>query len=126
MDEYYKLSGRRRRRNQRLTSFIESSNLSVATDSINKGTSDGGAVGSNETNSTPNKYYPCEKCGREYRTKYTRSRHERLECGIPAKYSCRMCNFRSKHKHNLKQHFESVHTNKRLPKEEMFFFNFSG
>lgn len=58
--------------------------------------------------------FRCPKCGREYRTKYTCSRHTRLECGLPAKYWCSECDFRSKHKHNLKQHFESVHLGKRL------------
>lgn len=69
--------------------------------------------------------FRCQKCGREYRTKYTCNRHERLECGIPAKYSCSACDFRSKHKHNLKQHYESVHGNKRTIKADHF-FNFQG
>lgn len=57
--------------------------------------------------------YRCRKCGRGYRTKYTCNRHERTECGIPAKFSCSACGFRAKHKHNLKQHYESVHMGKR-------------
>lgn len=53
--------------------------------------------------------FPCGKCGRIYRTKYTQNRHERYECGKPAKFNCSQCDFRSKHKHNLKQHFDAVH-----------------
>lgn len=56
----------------------------------------------------------CRKCGRGYRTKYTCNRHERNECGIPAKFSCSACGFRAKHKHNLKQHYESVHLGRRM------------
>lgn len=57
--------------------------------------------------------YACRKCGRSYRTKYTCRRHERNECGMPARFSCDECGFRAKHKHNLKQHYESVHMGRR-------------
>lgn len=57
--------------------------------------------------------YPCRKCNRIYARKYTRSRHERLECGIEAQFECSFCNFRAKHKHNLKSHISKAHS-KRL------------
>lgn len=53
--------------------------------------------------------YPCRKCNRIYARKYTRSRHERLECGIAAQFECPFCNFRAKHKHNLKSHISKAH-----------------
>lgn len=56
--------------------------------------------------------YKCSRCGRPYKTKYTLRRHERLECGIPAQYQCKLCDYRAKHKHSLKHHFEGVHKKK--------------
>lgn len=56
--------------------------------------------------------FHCSKCGRPYKTKYTLRRHERLECGLPALYKCRICDYRAKHKHSVKQHFEGVHEKK--------------
>lgn len=56
--------------------------------------------------------FNCSKCGRPYKTKYTLRRHERLECGLPALYKCRLCDYRAKHKHSVKQHFEGVHEKK--------------
>lgn len=56
--------------------------------------------------------YNCSKCGRPYKTKYTLRRHERLECGIAAQFKCRLCSYRAKHKHSVKQHFEGVHEKK--------------
>lgn len=53
--------------------------------------------------------HKCERCGRTYKTKYTLRRHERLECGLPAQYQCKLCDYRAKHKHSLKHHFEGVH-----------------
>lgn len=61
-----------------------------------------------EAQTTPS-VFNCAKCGRVYKTKYTLRRHERLECGLPAKYKCRACNYLSKHKHSIKQHYETVH-----------------
>lgn len=55
------------------------------------------------------KIYPCRKCNRAYARKYTRSRHERLECGIEAQFECPFCDFRAKHKHNLKSHISKAH-----------------
>lgn len=59
--------------------------------------------------------YRCHRCGRAYKTKYTCRRHERVECGLPALYSCSLCNYRAKHKHSVKQHFDCVHKKKLLP-----------
>lgn len=56
--------------------------------------------------------YNCQRCGRSYKTKYTCRRHERLECGLPAQYSCSLCSYRAKHKHSVKQHFDCVHKKK--------------
>lgn len=56
--------------------------------------------------------FRCHRCGRAYKTKYTCRRHERVECGLPAMYSCSLCNYRAKHKHSVKQHFDCVHKKK--------------
>lgn len=69
-------------------------------------------------NRTSNNIYNCSKCGRPYKTKYTLRRHERLECGLPALYKCRACDYRAKHKHSVKQHYEGVHEKKyKIPLE---------
>lgn len=56
--------------------------------------------------------FRCHRCGRAYKTKYTCRRHERVECGLPAMYSCSLCNYRAKHKHSVKQHYDCVHKKK--------------
>lgn len=66
--------------------------------------------------------YPCRKCNRIYARKYTRSRHERLECGIDAQFECPFCNFRAKHKHNLKSHISKAHS-KRLVEHGLYSFD---
>jgi len=58
--------------------------------------------------------YNCQRCGRQYKTKYTARRHERLECGLSAQYACSLCNYRAKHKHSVKQHFDCVHKKQKL------------
>lgn len=58
--------------------------------------------------------YNCQRCGRAYKTKYTARRHERLECQKTAQFSCSLCNYRAKHKHSVKQHFDCVHKKQKL------------
>lgn len=62
--------------------------------------------------------YRCHRCGRAYKTKYTCRRHERVECGLPALYSCSLCNYRAKHKHSVKQHFDCVHKKKLIKPDD--------
>lgn len=70
--------------------------------------------------------YPCRKCNRIYARKYTRSRHERLECGIAAQFECPFCNFRAKHKHNLKSHISKAHSKRWTPVDKLYFLNIFG
>ncbi|XP_014482690.1 PREDICTED: gastrula zinc finger protein XlCGF8.2DB-like, partial [Dinoponera quadriceps] len=52
--------------------------------------------------------YPCDTCGRQYRSKISLQRHKRLECGKEAQFSCILCHAKFKHKHSLLRHY-NVH-----------------
>jgi len=52
----------------------------------------------------------CDGCGRGYRYTHNLERHKRRECGKEASFTCNLCPYRSKHKHNLVRHVALKHT----------------
>lgn len=54
------------------------------------------------------KHFPlhqCETCGRKYQWLENLQRHRRVECGKEAQFGCHLCDYKTKHKHNLHRHF---------------------
>lgn len=55
--------------------------------------------------------YPCPKCPKIYRGKYTLARHLKLECGKQPTNRCEMCGQMFVHRHRLLSHIRSQHLN---------------
>lgn len=54
--------------------------------------------------------YPCKFCGKKYRWKSTKRRHEQLECGgKEPRFQCHMCSYKAKQKGNLFVHIRKHH-----------------
>ena len=58
------------------------------------------------------KPFKCYKCNRSYVRKDHLKRHLIVECGVPPQLSCDFCNYKTKHKHVLKNHLSSQHKNR--------------
>lgn len=58
----------------------------------------------------------CPNCSRTYSFRYTMLKHLREDCGKPPAFICKMCDYKSKFKHNLKTHYVRKHkiTNENL------------
>lgn len=50
----------------------------------------------------------CTRCGNKYATKVSLSYHLKV-CGVPARFSCVICGYKTKHKGDLKKHFDCMH-----------------
>ncbi|XP_047111486.1 zinc finger X-chromosomal protein-like [Schistocerca piceifrons] len=54
-------------------------------------------------------HFQCCQCGNWYQHKGSLSRHLRLECGKEPLFSCSLCSYKSKQKHDVKRHFLKKH-----------------
>lgn len=57
----------------------------------------------------PGSFVCPNKCGRSYKHKNTLSAHVRLECGVPRKFKCDICDKSFARKGTLKSHVAVVH-----------------
>lgn len=55
------------------------------------------------------KPYPCSKCNRSYRSKGALARHINVECGLPARHVCIICDKGFKQKANFQRHNATIH-----------------
>lgn len=53
--------------------------------------------------------FPCHQCHRVYSRAHTLKRHLQFECGTEKKYSCKLCNHKSRRPDNLILHMKNVH-----------------
>lgn len=54
----------------------------------------------------------CDRCGRAYKSINALESHKRLECGLPPKFVCYYCEYRSKRKSDIKRHIGYTHPSK--------------
>ncbi|KAG8259356.1 hypothetical protein J6590_014824 [Homalodisca vitripennis] len=58
--------------------------------------------------------FRCDGCSRSYNHRKSLSRHQRLECGKEAQFSCPFCPYRAKQPNNVKLHMYNQHSDKVL------------
>lgn len=51
----------------------------------------------------------CPNCGRNYKHKFTLTRHLKYECGRTAGMKCSLCKYQSKYQSNVNKHYRTVH-----------------
>lgn len=51
----------------------------------------------------------CEICNKSYVNRYSYFSHKNKDCNKPKKFTCVLCGYSSKRKHNLKQHIRAIH-----------------
>lgn len=51
----------------------------------------------------------CPNCGRNYKHKFTLTRHLKYECGRSAGMKCSLCKYQSKYQSNVNKHYRTVH-----------------
>lgn len=54
-------------------------------------------------------------CGRCYKYKNNLAQHQRLECGKPPQFPCKLCPYKAKQKSSLKSHFVNKHSSHPFP-----------
>lgn len=57
----------------------------------------------------PHQDYICPKCRRSYKYKNNLNRHLRSECGVPPKYICSICNYKTYYNCRLTVHMAFKH-----------------
>lgn len=65
--------------------------------------------------------YTCNQCKKSYKHIQSLCRHKRYDCGKEPQFPCKIigCNYKTKHKPNLKQHLVGTHG---IPKTELHRF----
>lgn len=61
---------------------------------------------------TTEKRFICPKCNKGYERRNTLTRHLQYECGVSPQFHCTYCDFKAKHKSNLKSHVVMRHIKK--------------